>query len=190
MKRTLFIALCLALAVSGCVAPKPRKLVPVRKAQAAHVPKKENYWRGEGVKGSPKIVIELGAQRVHFFKGDKLVGDSVVSTGKTGFDTPPGEYHVIQKDKDHVSNLYGTFVNATGEVVRSNVDITKDHPPAGVEFRGAKMPYFMRFHDGYGLHAGYVPSHRASHGCVRLPGEIAMHFFNHSEIGTPVILKE
>ena len=190
MIRTFILALCLTLALSGCIAPRPRKLVPVKKAQAAHVPRKENYWRGDGVKGSPRIVIELGAQRVHFYLGDKLVGDSVVSTGKTGFDTPPGEYHVIQKDKDHVSNLYGQFVNAAGEVVRTNVDITKDHPPAGAEFLGAKMPYFMRFHDGYGLHAGYVPSHPASHGCVRLPHDIAMHFFDHSEVGMPVILKK
>ena len=190
MKRTFLGALCLTLAVSGCVAPRPRKRVLVKKAQAVHVAKKENFWRGDGVKGSPRIVIELGAQWVRFYKGNKVVGESVVSTGKTGFDTPPGNYKVIQMDKDHVSNLYGQFVNEEGEVVRNNVDVTKDHPPAGAVFRGAKMPYFLRFHAGYGLHAGLVPNHRASHGCVRLPREIAMHFFHNSEMGTPVILQE
>ena len=188
MKRPLPGLLCLILAVTGCVAPRPRKPVLVKKAQA--VAKKENFWRGDGVKGRPRIVIELGSQWVRFYKGSKVVGESVVSTGKTGFDTPPGNYKVIQRDKDHVSNLYGQFVNEEGEVVRNNVDVTKDHPPAGAVFRGAKMPYFLRFYAGYGLHAGHVPNHRASHGCVRLPREIARHFFDHSELGTPVILQK
>ena len=190
MKPILFAPLFCLLALPGCVTPPPPKPVVVKKAQAALPPKKENYWNGDGVKGEARIVIELGAQRVYFYRGDEVVGESAVSTGKTGFDTPAGEYHVIQKDKDHASNLYGQFVDAGGDVVRSNVDITKDQPPAGAVFKGAKMPYFLRFHDGYGLHAGRVPAHRASHGCVRLPHDIALHFFNNAEVGTPVIVKD
>ena len=190
MKPALFAALCSLLALSGCVTPPPPKPAIVKRAQAAHPQKKENYWKGDGVKGEPSIVIELGEQRVYFYRGDQLVGESRVSTGKTGFDTPAGEYHVIQKDKDHASNLYGQFVDEGGEVVRSNVDMTKDHPPEGTVFKGAKMPYFLRFHDGYGLHAGRVPANRASHGCVRLPHDIALHFFNNAEVGTPVILRD
>ena len=52
------------------------------------------------------------------------------------------------------------------------------------------MPYFLRFHEGYGLHAGRVPAYRASHGCVRMPREFAMHFYNGAVVGTPVILLE
>ena len=190
MKPALLVALCLMLAVSGCVTPPPRKPVVVKKALPAHPGKKGNYWRGDEVEGEPSIVIDLGGQRVYFYKGDKVVGESVISTGKRGFETPAGDYKVIEKDKDHASNLYGQFVNADGEVVRNNVDITKDHLPAGADFRGAKMPYFLRFYDGYGLHAGRVPAHRASHGCVRLPRDIAMHFFNNAPVGTPVTLQE
>ncbi|MEO7317647.1 MAG: L,D-transpeptidase family protein [Chthoniobacteraceae bacterium] len=152
--------------------------------------KKASFWKGDGVNGEARIVIDLGRQRVYFFRGDALVGESGISTGKKGFETPAGEYKVIQKDKDHSSNLYGQFVSEDGEVVRSNVDISKDKPPEGAAFKGAKMPYFLRFHDGYGLHAGYVPDRRASHGCVRLPREMAIHFFNNAEIGTPVTLQE
>lgn len=181
-----FFALCVILGGSGCVTAPPPKPVTVKNAVPV---KKANFWKGDGVQGEPRIVIDLSGQRVYFFLGDALVGESVISTGKTGFETPPGEYKVIQKDKDHASNLYGQFVSADGEVVRSNVDVSKDKPPEGATFKGAKMPYFLRFHDGYGLHAGNVPAHRASHGCVRLPREMAMHFFNHAEIGTPVTLQ-
>ena len=190
IKLTSSAIFCCLPALSGCVTPPPKKPVVVTKGPVSSPSKKVNYWRGDGVKGAPRIVIELGAQRVLFYRDNKVVGESVVSTGKTGFETPAGEYHVIQKDKDHASNLYGRFVNTSGEVVRSNVDITKDHPPEGAVFEGAKMPYFLRFYQGYGLHAGRVTDHRASHGCVRLPRDIAMHIFNNVEIGTPVVLHD
>ena len=48
----------------------------------------------------------------------------------------------------------------------------------GTHFVGAPMPYFLRFRDGYGMHAGFVPRYRASHGCIRMPIEMAKHFFD------------
>jgi lipoprotein-anchoring transpeptidase ErfK/SrfK len=52
------------------------------------------------------------------------------------------------------------------------------------------MPYFLRFTRGYGMHAGFVPRYRASHGCIRMPAEMAKHFFDAAELNTPVIVKE
>jgi hypothetical protein len=48
------------------------------------------------------------------------------------------------------------------------------------------MKYFLRFHGASGMHAGYLPGYPASHGCVRLPLEKAIEFYNAAEIGTPV----
>lgn len=148
------------------------------------------YWNGEGASGSPKIVVHLTEQRAYFFKGKKLVGESNISTGRKGYETPPGKYRVIQKDEHHVSSEYGDFVGEDGEVVKANVTNGKDHRPAGTEFAGAKMPYFLRFTRGYGMHAGFVPRFRASHGCIRMPAEMAKHFFDAAEEETPVIVKE
>lgn len=167
------------------VAEQARKLPAVLPA-----PPDRGYWHGGEGAGSAKIVVKVSEQRAFFYKGKKLVGESTVSTGKKGFDTPPGRYTVLQKDQDHASSEYGDYVNDEGEVVKSNVDVRKDSKPAGSEFRGAKMPYFMRFRGGYGMHAGYVPSFRASHGCIRLPMEYAKHFFEGACEGTPVIVKE
>jgi len=36
------------------------------------------------------------------------------------------------------------------------------------------------------MHAGYLPGYPASHGCVRLPREMAGHFYNNVSLGTPV----
>ena len=36
------------------------------------------------------------------------------------------------------------------------------------------------------MHAGYLPGYPASHGCVRMPEELAIAFFSRVEIGTPI----
>ena len=101
-----------------------------------------SYWDGAEVVGQSSIKIDLVHQRAYFYKGDQLVGVSVVSTGREGYDTPSGEFHITQKDIDHASNLYGDYVDPNGHVVMRNVNITLDPQPPGTSFRGAPMPYF------------------------------------------------
>ena len=175
------------LFIAGCATPPPP---PKPKPPTPQPPRKQSYWAPEGVTGEPSIAIILGEQRAHFFKGQTEVGQATISSGKKGFETPTGDFKLIQRDKNHVSNLYGEFVDATGVVVKTNVDITKEKPPEGASFQGAKMPFFLRFHDGAGMHAGRLPGHPASHGCVRLPRFMAEHFFENAPIGTPVIVKQ
>jgi hypothetical protein len=188
--------LCLLAFITGCedmgaeLKAKQQALADAAKTALEARKHAPAYWKGDDVSGAPKIEVNLHEQRAYFYKGSHVVGESPVSTGKPGFSTPPGKYHVIQKDKDHVSNLYGDYVDATGGIVQKNVDANKDPKPEGAEFRGAPMTYFLRFTKGYGMHAGYVPRYRASHGCISMPGEMAEHFFNAAEEGTPVIVKD
>ncbi len=179
---------------SGCAdfeeAQRQADIDAMRTRQAAPV-SMPAYWNGgEDVNGVPKIVVHLSEQRAFFYKGKTLVGESNISTGRKGFETPPGKYRVIQKDEHHVSNLYGDYVGKAGEVVKKNVDVTANPQPAGTEFKGARMPYFLRFTRGYGMHAGFVPRFRASHGCIRMPEEMAKHFFDAAQEYTPVVVKE
>ncbi len=177
----------LLFAGTACTNVSEKK--PVAASTTGKPAAKRSYWNGDGVTGAPSIRIVISEQRAYFYKGGKLVGESTISSGKKGFETPPGKYKVIQKDKDHVSNMYGDYVDADGNVVQKNVDVTKDPLPAGAVFDGAKMPYFMRFTGGYGMHAGYLPGYAASHGCVRMPMEMAEHFFDAVEEGTPVTVE-
>ena len=148
------------------------------------------YWDDEGVSGPPKIVVRVGEQRAYFYKGKQVVGESTVSTGKPGFSTPPGHYHIVSKDRDHVSSEFGDYVDDYGNVVRSNIDVRKDRRPPGTHFDGARMPYCMHFNGGYAMHEGYVPPYAASHGCIRLPKGMARPFFENAPEGTPVIVRE
>jgi lipoprotein-anchoring transpeptidase ErfK/SrfK len=153
------------------------------KARAAEA---SAYWRGDGVSGAPSITIDLAAQKALFYKGGQLVGETPISSGNAQNPTPRGSFSVTQKDKDHRSNLYGAFVDDAGLIVVENVDVYRDKRPPGTTFKGAKMPYFMRFSGGSGLHAGYLPGFPDSHGCVRLPDEMARIFFENARNGTPV----
>jgi len=145
-----------------------------------------SYWDGDGVAGSPAITIHLGEQKAFFYKGGRLVGVSMISSGREGYSTPSGNFKIIQKNKDHVSNLYGDYVDGSGNVVVSNVGVKRDPRPAGASFRGAPMPYFMRIHGGVGMHAGFLPGFPASHGCIRMPERMAQIFFANVSHGTPV----
>lgn len=145
-----------------------------------------SYWDGDGVSGSPSILIRLGEQRAYFYKDDQLVGVSMISTGREGYGTPAGNFKVTQKSRDHRSNLYGDYVDANGNVVKANVGIRRDPKPPGTTFRGADMPYFLRIHGAVGMHAGYLPGYPASHGCIRLPYFMAQAFYNNVQNGTPV----
>jgi lipoprotein-anchoring transpeptidase ErfK/SrfK len=146
-------------------------------------------WSGDDVPGSPRIVVHLSEQKAYFYKGKHMIGETVISSGKPGFSTPVGHYHIISKDRDHVSSEFGDYIDDYGHVVKSNIDVRKDSRPPGTHFDGARMPYCMHFNGGYAMHEGYVPPFAASHGCIRLPRGMARHFFDAAREGTAVIVK-
>jgi lipoprotein-anchoring transpeptidase ErfK/SrfK len=146
-----------------------------------------SYWDGDHASGSPRIQIRLGEQKAYFYKGDQLVGVSIISTGREGFGTPSGTFRIQQKDQNHESSRFGDYVDAaTGEVLRKDIDRNKDPMPRGAKYDGAKMPFFMRVNGGVGMHEGFLPGYPASHGCIRMPGFMADAFFRNVDVGTPV----
>ena len=57
------------------------------------------------------------------------------------------------------------------------------------KYENAPMP-FAQFFDEYGtaLHAGQLPGHPASHGCVRLPAKFAAKLYTVTDVGTSVLI--
>lgn len=145
-----------------------------------------SYWDGDSMTGPPSIRISLSEQRAYFYKGDKLAGVSWISTGREGLNTVTGNYRIIQKDKDHKSSVYGDYVDKEGKIVKKDVEKGKDPMPPGAHFDGSPMPFFMRIVGGTGMHQGFLPGVPASHGCIRMPGDMAQDFFNSVSVGTPV----
>lgn len=149
-----------------------------------------SYWDGDGAPGRSLIRINRKQQKAFFYKGDQLVGVSMISSGNEDHATPPGRYRITQKSKDHSSSIYGVFKDKlTGTIINDDVDIRVEKVPEGAEFVAAPMPNFMRFHRGIGMHTGFLPGYAASHGCIRMPHHMSEKFFENVEVGTPVIVE-
>ena len=158
----------------------------ISRDKASTLAEANSYWDGDGVQGAPSIVISISEQTASFYKGGKLVGVSAISSGREGHDSPIGNYRIIDKDLNHASNLYGDYVDAQGKVVKANVAVKVDPVPPGAHFEGAKMPYFMHFAPGVGMHQGFLPGVPDSHGCIRMPENMAKIYFANVQKGTPV----
>jgi hypothetical protein len=107
-------------------------------------------------------VIGLDAQRVSIYdSAGRLIQQSPVSTGQTGYETPAGVFSVVQKKADHNSNLY----------------------------EDGNMPFMQRITwTGIAMHGGVLPGHPASHGCVRLPVDFASRLFDLTDVGMRVVI--
>ncbi|MBB5709568.1 lipoprotein-anchoring transpeptidase ErfK/SrfK [Sphingomonas xinjiangensis] len=116
-----------------------------------------------GASAAVSIVVSLAEQRAYIFRSGKMVGVSSVSTGKPGYDTPSGEFTILEKKPFHRSNLYSD----------------------------APMPFMQRLTwDGIALHAGDLPGRPASHGCIRLPNAFARQLFGLTAMGGTVTIVE
>ena len=137
------------------------------------------------------VQISLSKQRVYFLVGGTVAVDSPISSGRRPGWTPKGEFSVLEKDPNHQSTLYGDFVDGGGRIVRSGVCTRVDLAPSGQCFRGASMKYFMRLTpEGVGMHAGILPGYPASHGCIRLPLEVAKIIYSKVCLNTPVTVAD
>lgn len=147
-------------------------------------------WKGQG-KNITSMRINVDEQIARLYHGKEEIGWTYVATGIPSFPTPVGEFKVLEKVADKVSNLYGKGYDANGKLVNSDFKQGRDLLPPGGRFEAAKMTYFMRLTgDGVGMHIGPIPrpGRRASHGCIRLPSGIAGKMFSATAVGTPVTI--
>ena len=173
-----------ALWLAACkTTPPPPEPPPVAKKPTGLF-----EWNGLG-KDITSVRINVDEQKAYLYNGEEQLGWTYVATGITSFPTPTGDFKVLEKISDKVSNLYGKGYDANGKLVNSDFKQGRDLLPPGGRFEAAKMTYFMRLTgDGVGMHIGPIPrpGKRASHGCIRLPSKFAGTMFKHTAIGTPV----
>jgi lipoprotein-anchoring transpeptidase ErfK/SrfK len=106
-------------------------------------------------------IVSIKSQHVTIYDADGWIMRAPVSTGTKGRETPSGIFTVLQKDKDHRSNLYDD----------------------------AWMPHMLRITwSGIALHGGPLPGYPASHGCIRLPYGFADKLFDKVKLGMRVII--
>ena len=112
-------------------------------------------------RGPLQIIISIADQRISLYDNGALIARSSVSTGVEGHPTPLGVFSVLSKQKWHRSNIYSA----------------------------APMPYMQRLTwSGIALHAGNLPGHPASHGCIRVTNDFAIRLWHLTKRGTRVII--
>ena len=122
----------------------------------------EFIWAPQAAPDGPMLmVVNLETQRAVVYRNALPVAITTVSSGKPGHETPTGIFTILQKQKMHHSNLYDS----------------------------APMPFMQRLTwDGIALHAGNLPGHAASHGCVRLPAKLAALLYSQTALGMTVVV--
>lgn len=107
-----------------------------------------------------RIEISLARQRAAIIRNGEAIFQTACSTGRAGYSTPAGQYVITDKERNHKSTIYHV-----------------------------EMPFFMRLNcRDFGMHAGAVPNYPASHGCIRLPSEVAQKLFSEIPVGTVVMI--
>ena len=158
-------------------------------------PKTMKVWKNDQLLESTnadnsRLVVSLPIQRAFLMKGDEVVIDYPVSSGKEEKPTPPGNYKILEKLSDKASNTYGKVYDAEGNQVDGE---TPAAVPEGGKFVGAPMPFWMRLTwDGVGHHIGVIPRSRnpVSHACIRGPRAVMPIVYGKVKIGTPVSVEE
>jgi hypothetical protein len=131
------------------------------------------------------VIINLTEQNACLVQDGRITFISPIASGREGWGTPIGNFKVIRKDINHQSGNFGLISDSYGRLINPNATPSSYVPP-GCHYLAAPMPYFIEFRKYVGMHAGYLPGYPASHGCVRMPRDLAADFFARVQVGTPV----
>jgi hypothetical protein len=183
-------SLVLGLLPSCAMSSAEKERLRLEELAKANQPPPLFHWDGAlAVNGPTSIRIELSEQKAYIYRGGQEAAWTYIASGRGRHATPAGKYRVMEKIQDKHSNRYGVIVDASGDVIDGDATAGKEAIPAGGKFVGAPMPYWMRLTGyGIGMHAGHIPNpgHPASHGCLRLPRDLAAKLFEVVDVGTEV----
>lgn len=125
-----------------------------------------------------RLVLKLRERRVYLYRQNKVQASFPVAVGKGGWETPTGNFKVIQMIKDPVwQNPW------TGELIPAGPD-----NPLGSRWMG----FWTDGKNVIGFHGTPNPESiggAASHGCVRMFDKDAQALFEKVAVGTPVIVE-
>ena len=125
-----------------------------------------------------RLVLKLGERRVYVYRQNKVQASFPVAVGKGGWETPTGNFKVMQMIKDPVwQNPW------TGELIPAGPD-----NPLGSRWMG----FWTDGKNVIGFHGTPNPESiggAASHGCVRMFDKDAQALFEKVAVGTPVIVE-
>lgn len=125
-------------------------------------------FRGDApAEGKKWIEIDISDQHLTAWQGDVPVFETTVSTGKPGYRTLPGTFHVYRKY----------------EQTRMR----------GVDYDTPDVPWTMYYSGGFAIHGAYWHNNfgtPVSHGCVNLRVPEAKALYEWAPMGTEVVVNQ
>jgi L,D-transpeptidase ErfK/SrfK len=121
------------------------------------------------------VVVNLAERNLYWYENGRAVRFFPVAIGKRGWETPTGEFTVINKAKNP------TWFPPSWALEEEPVPPGPDNP-LGDRWMGLSMK-------GYGIHATNAPwtvGLYVSHGCMRMYPEHAGDLYEFVAVGTPV----
>jgi len=126
-----------------------------------------------------RLILNLRDRRVYFYQGDRLIVSYPVAIGRQGWETPTGEFEVIQMVP------HPTWQHPFTE------EIIPPGPknPLGVRWIGfwTDGTNFIGFH---GTPNEELIGQAVSHGCVRMRNADITALFEQVDVGIPVIVED
>jgi hypothetical protein len=165
---TLMLALALPALLAHAAAPTPAASGAAASTADVRGPTDlkpgEYLWHPEiSPTGPIVLVVSLDEQRAYVYRNGIAIGLTTISSGKAGHETPTGVFTILQKDKDHKSNLYNS----------------------------APMPYMQRLTwDGIALHGGSRPGIRPRMAACACRRRFAQKLFSETQRGDTVVVAD
>jgi lipoprotein-anchoring transpeptidase ErfK/SrfK len=152
----------IALAILAALSPLTTSPADAQAKKAAPRPAQPTEATAPRQAGEALMaIVSIKSQKVTIYDADGWILSAPVSTGTKGRETPAGVFAIVEKNKDHRSNMYDD----------------------------AHMPNMLRITwNGIALHGGPLPGYAASHGCVRMPFGFAEKLFDKMRMNTRIII--
>jgi LysM repeat protein len=113
-----------------------------------------------------QIIVDLSDQRTYAYENGVLVRNTLVSTGLPATPTVLGSFTVQRKYESQLMSGPGYYL--------------------------PNVQWISYFYAGYAIHGTYWHNNFGqpmSHGCVNMPNEEALWYYNFAPVGTPVLVQ-
>jgi LysM repeat protein len=113
-----------------------------------------------------QIIVDLSDQRIYAYENSRLVRSVLASTGLPATPTVKGNFTVQRKYASQLMSGPGYYL--------------------------PNVQWIMYFYAGYAVHGTYWHNNFGqpmSHGCVNLPNDEALWFYDWAPVGTPVLVQ-
>lgn len=158
--------------------PSPQRLTPPKSQVAQVLPTVPLLTKAIAAMSS-RLVVDLSEAKVYSYWGEQLIASYPVAVGQPGWETPTGQFKVIQKQRNPIWQH----------------PITRELIPTGAE-NPLGDRWISFWSDGrhqigfHGTNKEELVGQPISHGCLRMRNKDIQALYEQVSVGTQVVVKK